>query len=538
MNDLPSSASPHAFHLASETSQEADPERLRDPARLAALERTGLMDTAAEAPFDRAVRLATRILGTPVGLLSLVDGERQFFKAQQGLTEPVASARETPLTHSFCQHVVDAGAALVVRDARQDPLLRNNLAIPDLGVIAYLGVPVRGPDGAVLGSFCAIQSEPRDWTHAECEALEDIAAGIETEIALRAEVARARDAETRVTKTKERFRMALRAGQVGTYHFDPVRDAVDWDDELFAIWGISRDAPDLFGSLKEAIHPDDRAMWEADVATSLDPNGSGAHDVEMRIVRPDTGEVRWVQALGQTTFEGGRAVRMLGTARDITARKEAEAREKLLTRELNHRVKNLFAVVSGMISLTARTSTTPKEMGASLRSRVLALARAHALIQPAVTGEDLTTTQVTLQTLASAVLEPYAGAANAVSLSGPPVQLSPNAASSLSLVLHELATNAAKYGALSVPGGQLAVEWHMVGDGGGAGDERLHLAWVETGGPTIAAPPDRRGFGSKLIDMTVNGQMGGSLGSDWHADGVRHEMSMPLSRLRETARAH
>ena len=507
--------------------------RLHDAERLRALERSELMDSPAEDAFDRAVRLATRLLGTPVGLLSLVDGERQFFKAQLGLPEPTATARQTPLSHSFCQHVVNADAPLAVRDARADPRVRGNLAIEELDVIAYLGVPVHAPDGAVLGSFCAIQSEPREWTDVEREALEDIAAGVEAEIALRTELKRSAKAEARASTAEEHFRLALHAGQVGTYDYDPVADRTRWDDELFGIWGVDRDEPDLMEAATRSIHIDDKAAWEADVTGSLDLDGPGRHDLELRIVRPDTGAVRWVHATGQASFVEGRAVRMVGTVRDVTERKNAESRERLLTRELNHRVKNLFAVVAGMIGLTARTAATPKAMAAALRSRVQALASAHALIQPAITGETIETADVTLQTLAAAILEPHMrGAADAVTLSGPPVPLKPNVASSLALVLHELATNAAKYGALSTPDGRLAIEWSVERDDDGQRDTDLRVTWSETGGPTISAPPDRKGFGSTLIDMTVRGQMNGSIHSEWDEKGVRHDLRLPLDRLR------
>ena len=491
--------------------------RLDDASRLAALERSGLMDTPPEDAFDRAVRLATRVLGTPVGLLSLVDGERQFFKAQTGLSGWAADDRQTPLTHSFCQHVVARNAPLAVRDARSDPLVRGNLAVEDLGVIAYLGVPVHAPDGEVLGSFCAIESEPRDWEDAEREALADIAAGIEAEIALRAEVGRTREAE-------ERLRMALHAGQVGTYDFDPILKIGAGDDELHRILGLQRDGGNLFAAVTDLVDPEDQAAWSADLRSALDPNGPGRRDIEVRIRRADTGELRWVHTIGQVSFIDGRAVRVVGTLRDITDRKEAEARERLLTRELNHRVKNLFAVVSGMIGMTARTSETPKSMGTALRSRVQALASAHALIQPAVTGETIESVDVTLQALISTILGPHMRNADVVSLSGPPLTLNTNAASSLALVLHELATNAAKYGALSAPEGRLAIEW-------GQADDDLIVLWSETGGPPVAGPPERKGFGSTLIDMTVRGQMRGSLRTEWRNEGARYELRLPLQRL-------
>ena len=159
---------------------------LHDPARLAALRALALLDAPEEAAFARLTRLATALLGVPVALVSLVDAERQFFAAQSGLPEPWASRRQTPLSHSFCQHVVTSRAPLVVADARTHPFLRDNLAIPDLGVVAYAGVPLIDADGRALGSFCAIDGAPRDWTADELVLLRDLADLAMAELAHRA----------------------------------------------------------------------------------------------------------------------------------------------------------------------------------------------------------------------------------------------------------------------------------------------------------------------------------------------------------------
>jgi signal transduction histidine kinase len=160
--------------------------------RQRALEETGLLDSPPEDTFDRYTRLVTRLLGVPVSLISLVDDRRQFFKSQIGLGEPWASARETPLSHSFCLHVADTGAALIVDDAREDARVRDNLAIVDLDVVAYAGMPLRAPDGTTIGSLCAIDSRPRRWAHEELQVLQDLADAVSGEIATRVAAARQR----------------------------------------------------------------------------------------------------------------------------------------------------------------------------------------------------------------------------------------------------------------------------------------------------------------------------------------------------------
>jgi DNA-binding CsgD family transcriptional regulator len=153
--------------------------------RLAALHRTELLDTLPELEFDRVTRLACRLLGTEVALLSLIDCDRQFFKSSCGLPEPFASTRQTPLSHSFCQHVVASENYLAIEDARTEPLVADNPAICELGVIAYLGVPVLAPNGRILGSFCAIAQKPRAWSKDDIALMQDLSGIVENEIALR-----------------------------------------------------------------------------------------------------------------------------------------------------------------------------------------------------------------------------------------------------------------------------------------------------------------------------------------------------------------
>jgi GAF domain-containing protein len=152
------------------------------PERVALLHSTGLMDGAPTPALDRWTRLGTQLLGVPVSLLSLVDQDRQYFAGQTGLDEPWATRRETPLTHSFCQHVVEARAPFVVRDATQDPRVEGNQAISDFGVVGYLGVPVMA-HGHVLGALCAITHTPRDWAHDDLEALATLGTGVAAEVA-------------------------------------------------------------------------------------------------------------------------------------------------------------------------------------------------------------------------------------------------------------------------------------------------------------------------------------------------------------------
>lgn len=159
---------------------------LLDEERLAVLRELALIDSPQEAVYNRLTEMASRAVNAPVSLLSMVADRYQFFKSDYGLGEPWHSDRQTPLTHSFCQYVVVSNAPLVVRDAREDDLLRDSLAIPDLDVISYLGMPITLANGKRLGSFCVIDSNPRDWTVTEINIVRLIAQIATSEIELRA----------------------------------------------------------------------------------------------------------------------------------------------------------------------------------------------------------------------------------------------------------------------------------------------------------------------------------------------------------------
>ena len=164
------------------------PAVVRDPGRLAALRGACILDTPAEDAYDRLTRLAMNLLNAPVAMVALIDEDRQFFKSAHGVDEPWAGARETPLSHSICQHAVDTRAPLVIEDARVHPLVRGNLAIRDLHVVAYAGVPLITSAGQALGTLCVIDHKPRAWTREQIEILTTLAAAVLAQIELRAAV--------------------------------------------------------------------------------------------------------------------------------------------------------------------------------------------------------------------------------------------------------------------------------------------------------------------------------------------------------------
>ena len=211
--------------------------------------------------------------------------------------------------------------------------------------------------------------------------------------------------------------------------------------------------------------------------------------------------------------------------REIAERKQAEEDRLIVLRELNHRVKNLFAVTVGMIGMTARTTSSTQEMAQALTGRLRALASAHDLIRPNVASEDQQAHHTHVGKLVEKILAPHISAGEGqIKLEGPDILVGTTGAASLALVLHEVATNAAKHGALSRDTGRIAVSWQVEG-------EHMVLNWIERGGPPISGPPQRKGFGADLAHMSARGQLGGDIAKSWNPEGLEIVLRASLERL-------
>ncbi|MBM6579599.1 PAS domain-containing protein [Microvirga sp. BT689] len=336
--------------------------------------------------------------------------------------------------------------------------------------------------------------------------------------------------EDAVRMLESQYRLALDAARLGTWQIDLEKRRITWDEGSCALYHIPHDG--LYSlTLDEAldmVHPEDREEMQARIAAAASPESDGKYDSQYRAILPD-GKLHWFRSHGQVRHvnEGGerRAVSLYGVISDITEHHALEEAQKLLTRELNHRVKNLFAIANGMVSMTARTAKDPKDMATALRGRLSALSRAHELVQPVSAAGTDSGHDVEFARLIEAVLEPYRQSSqNRIVIEGPSVAVGSNTTTSLALVLHELATNAAKYGCLSCAEGELTIRWIL-------DDENVDLLWTESGGPTIDGPPTFEGFGSQLSQRSIAGQLGGTLEREWRPEGLRVHMILPLSRL-------
>jgi PAS domain S-box-containing protein len=222
----------------------------------------------------------------------------------------------------------------------------------------------------------------------------------------------------------------------------------------------------------------------------------------------------------------GRVTGASKIARDITERRRAHEQRELLFREMDHRIRNLFALAASVVTLSAPSVQTPKEMASVARDRLDALARAHALTMPKRSDPSNQHEQpTTLQELIRAILSPYQQhGTSCIAVSGSDVPVSASLASSFALVLHEFATNAAKYGALSTPGGRVSITCSEAND-------HVTLTWTESGGPRIDKPPCREGFGSQLAQTTITKRLGGELSREWNPSGLIVRVSVARQRL-------
>lgn len=289
---------------------------LADPFRRAALQRSGLLDGVGNAVLDRVARVATQLVGTPVALVSLVDDRGQHFPGLAGLSGWAAEARGTPLSHSFCQHVVARRSPLLVEDAATHPLVRDNLARRDLGVVSYAGVPLTSSDGDTLGALCAIDAVPRSWSAEQVSALADLATLAVAEIELRATVRALQQSEAWHAASEARLMRVLDAAGMGSWEWDLAADRAEFSAHWGPIFGLARgEGVASLSAFLALVHPEDRLGVRAAIDDAL--TGRDVYDVRFRIVTPE-GEVRLVHDIGTALRDdAGRVLRLAGVARAV-----------------------------------------------------------------------------------------------------------------------------------------------------------------------------------------------------------------------------
>ena len=377
------------------------------------------------------------------------------------------------------------------------------------GIHAAQTTPLISRSGHLLGMISTHWREPHEPPEAKLRLL-DLLARQAADFIERAH------AEAALRQSEEQLRFATEAADIGLWDVDPVKDKLFWPPRVKAMFGISADAPVSMADFYAGLHSEDRERTSAAFADAVDPQKRTFYDVEYRAVGKDDGVTRWVAAKGRGVFDNDTCVRVIGTAIDITARKQAELHQQLLVNELNHRVKNTLATVQAIAAQTFRGTETDPTLREAFEARLIALSNAHSILTKS-NWEGAEIGDVVQRSV-----EPHAGPER-IQVHGPSIWLSPKAALAIALGMHELATNAAKYGALSNGTGQVAVTWSVDGPQPGT----LNLQWAESGGPPVKKPT-RKGFGSRLIERNLAHDLDGPSRIDYRPEGVICTITSPL----------
>jgi two-component sensor histidine kinase len=318
---------------------------------------------------------------------------------------------------------------------------------------------------------------------------------------------------------ERRLRIATHAAGVALWSWNVDSDQIAMDERAFELWGLPPRDRITFEELSARIHPADLDKVRAAFNSTRDL--TGAYETDFRILHGS--DVRWVSARGRGDDQGIVGRIMFGVFLDVTVRKLAEEAREMITGEMQHRIKNLFSLTSALTSIAARATETKKELADDLMKRLAALSAAHNLIHPGFSEQKRA---VTLPDLLAVLLKAYAEAgahSQSVSISAPEVLVGEHSITALAMIVHELATNSAKYGALSAAGGRLDVACTE-------DENEVELVWTERGGPAPKASADPDGFGNKLTARVVE-QIGGSISRDWSNEGVVVTLRMSKARL-------
>ena len=319
---------------------------------------------------------------------------------------------------------------------------------------------------------------------------------------------------------EKHLRAANHAAGVALWSWNVDTDAISMDESAYDLWKVSKEERNItFEILSQNIHPADIERVRSAFAATRAVVGS--YEIDFRILVD--GDIRWISARGQGDDADIADRNMFGIFLDVTQRKQAEEAKELLAGEMSHRVKNLLQIATALTRITSRTAATKEDMVVELTNRLIALDRVQQLVRPA-RGRKYEATL--LGDLISILLAPYdeEGASVRVRVSVPKINVGEGPSTSLALVIHELATNSAKYGALSVPSGTLDVSCNAHGD-------EVVIMWTERGGPPVVAPATLDGFGSKLVQQSMAAQLGGTIAFDWSEEGVVITLQMRKSRL-------
>ena len=463
--------------------------------------------------FDDLAAFAAELCETPVALVSLVEDERQSFLGSVG-----TDLQETPRSLSFCAHAMTDGGIMEVPDTTSDPRFADNaLVTGDPWVRFYAGAPLVNRDGVPLGAICVLDTHSRPGlTPFQRRGLDVLAA---------ATMARLEQHRTQRAAEQSELRFRTLADTMPQMVWSTLPDG--FHDYYNARWyeftGVPAGSTDG-EAWNGMFHADDQdrawALWRQSLASG-DP-----YQIEYRLRHVD-GTYRWV--LGRALpvrDETGAITRWFGTCTDIHAQKLALEEREIISQELSHRIKNIFAVIAGLVGFAARARPEFAPAAVDLRQRITALGRAHDFVRPHSAQSRPGGRQDSLKNLLGELFEPYQQAdAPRIVIEGRDVAVDDRSATPIALLFHELATNATKYGALSVDGGHVIVTITPA-------EKQVTIVWREVGGPPVETSPQNSGFGSQLIEMSAVRQLGGHITRDWQRDGLSMTIETPIASFR------
>ena len=329
-----------------------------------------------------------------------------------------------------------------------------------------------------------------------------------------------RTAQDIARRAEERYRLAFRATKDAIWDVDLATDELDWNEALQTAYGYAPESTHVTAEWwLDHIHPDDRARVDLSARAAIEGDGQDWTE-EYRFRRADGSYAEVRDRATVIRDENGRAVRMIGAMLDLTDWKQAEAHQRLLINELNHRVKNMLAIVQSIAHQTFRGFGTD-DARHRFEGRLAALSAAHNVLT------ERNWAPVSMRKIVEDAVAPHGGGGERFRIHGPDVELPPKAAVSLALTIHELSTNAVKYGALSAPAGRVEIAWS-------AEDGRLRFGWSESGGPEVTVPT-RRGFGTRMIERGLAAELDGSAAIEFRSRGVVCTIDAPLPDAAEAA---
>jgi PAS domain S-box-containing protein len=457
-----------------------------------------------EAERDRSVALLRAFVAAVPGVVYAKDREGRMLVANEGVAALVGKPLDVILGRTDAEFLDDQNQAAVV--------VANDRRIMEGGTAEQVEEAVNLPDGT-----------PAVWlsTKAPFRNGEGKIVGL---IGSSMDITARISAEGRSRESEARLRLASEAGGVGIFSCDLATGTTHWSEMMYRLYGLDPALPPpsmgLDGAHLELVHPEDRATLQAQRAAAVADPAAGDFAFEFRIRCADTGESRWVASRGEFVRDpAGRVALVRGAQQDVTKRRADADRLQLMVHELNHRVKNTLATVQSIAAQSLRSADPVVRRG--LEARILALAAAHdVLTRDGWAGANI-------NEVVAGVLAPHGGRDSArFRVSGPPLRLAPRVAVAISMALHEMTTNALKYGALSVLDGYVEIHWKV--DPGPA--PRFHLAWTERGGPPVA-PPIRQGFGMRLIERGLAHDLGGTTRIEFAPEGVACKADAPLASV-------